>query len=242
LADLAEQAAMGFRSARLTAELAGEVEELARHTAAVEESRQRLITAGDAERSRVERAIDRQVAPHLAPLPAQLRRLSAADPDGTLADPAPLDGLLASVNAALDALREITRGVFPAQLARSGLPPALASLIARAGSTGRLVIEDSAAGRRWSPQVEAAAYFCAAEASCELDEPVLSLAVEGGDLRLVVTGTDRGGIAQDDIRDRIESAGGTVTVSSERGRTAVVAHLPDQISSSRSGPNAVFAT
>ena len=177
LADLAEQAAMAFRSARLAAELSGEVEQLGRRTDDLSESRRRLISAGDAERSRLERAIDRQVAPHLAPLPGQLRRLSVANPDWTtrpVMRPA-LARLLVSVNAALEALREITRGVFPAQLARAGLPAALASLVARAGSTGRLVVEESAAARRFSPRVEAAAYFCAAEATRDLDDPVLVL-------------------------------------------------------------------
>lgn len=58
--------------------------------------------------------------------------------------------------------------MFPAQLARSGLPTALASLLARTGSTGRLVIEDFAVGRRFDPRIEAAAYFCVAEAMHDL--------------------------------------------------------------------------
>ena len=77
-ADLAEQAALAFRSARLAAELSGEVERLARRTGDLAESRRRLISAGDAERSRLERAIERQVAPHLTRLPGQLQGLSAA--------------------------------------------------------------------------------------------------------------------------------------------------------------------
>ena len=83
LADLAEQAALAFRSARLAAELSGEVEQLARRTDDLAASRRRLISAGDAERSRLERAIDRQVAPHLAPLPRQLRPTLRAWPRGT---------------------------------------------------------------------------------------------------------------------------------------------------------------
>ena len=67
--------------------------------------------------------------------------------------------------------------MFPAQLARSGLPVALASLVARAGATGRLVVEDSAAGRRFPARVEAAAYFCAAETTRDLDDPVLVVSV-----------------------------------------------------------------
>lgn len=80
----------------------------------------------------------------------------------TALDAALLGPLVESLNSALEALREITMGVFPAQLARSGLPTALASLLARTGSTGRLVVGDSAVGRRFDPRVDAAAYFCVA--------------------------------------------------------------------------------
>jgi hypothetical protein len=244
LTDLAEQAALAFRSARLAAELSGEVGRLARRTEDLAASRQRLITAGDAECSRLERAIDRQVAPHLTPLPGQLRRLSMAASDRTATgDAALLAGLLASVNAALEALREITRGVFPAQLDRSGLPAALASLVARAGGSGRLVVEESAAARRFARRVEAAAYFCAAEATRDLDEPVrVLLSVESDRLRLVVSGTDRGAMAEDDMRDRVESAGGTVAISIDPGHTVVDVQLPDHTSSSRSGPKAALVT
>ncbi len=76
LRDLAEQTALAFRNARLTAELSGDVDRLARRTEDLAESRRRLISAGDAERSRLERAISRQVTPHLAPLPDQLRTLA----------------------------------------------------------------------------------------------------------------------------------------------------------------------
>jgi signal transduction histidine kinase len=243
LADLAEQAAMAFRSAGLAAELSGEVQQLARRTSDLAESRQRLITAGDAERSRLERSIGRQVAPHLASLPGQLRQLSVMhDGRTTVHDEAQLAGLLVSVNSALEALREITRGVFPAQLVRSGLPPALASLVARGGRAGRLRVEESALARRFSPRLEAAVYFCAAEATRDLDDPLLVLDVDDGRLRLIVTGIDRGGMAHDDIRDRVESAGGTVTITSIHGETVVEAQLPDHSASSRSASKAALVT
>ena len=106
-----------------------------------------------------------------------------------------------------------------------------------------LVIEQSAVGRRFSPRVEAAAYFCAAEATRDLDPPVLVLlAVEQDHLRLVVTGTDRSGIALEDIRDRVESARGTVAITLDDGHTVVAAQLPDHTPSSRPGPNAALVT
>jgi signal transduction histidine kinase len=242
LTHLAEQAALAFRSAQLSAELSGEVERLAGRTRDLAVSRRRLISAGDAERSRLERAIDRQVGPHLTPLPAELRRLSAAGGAPAAGDAAALAGLLASLNAALEALREITRGVFPAQLARAGLPTALASLVARAGGDGRLVVEESAARRRFPAVVEAAAYFCAAEATRDLDDAAVVLSVEAERLCLVVTGTDRGAMAGDDIRDRVESAGGSMAFAVDAGRTAVEVQLPVHASASRSGPNAALLT
>ena len=105
------------------------------------ESRRRLITAGDAERRRLERAIARDVVPHLEPLPAALAQLAS---DFKEADAARLEPLVAASSAALESLREITRGVFPAQLVRGGLGPALASVsrpapraTATSGSTRR---------------------------------------------------------------------------------------------------------
>src|SRR5207248_9126877 len=69
LRDLADQAVIAFRNARLSAELSYRVVELDQQASALEASRRRLITAGDAERSRLERAVTRAVAPHLQALP-----------------------------------------------------------------------------------------------------------------------------------------------------------------------------
>jgi hypothetical protein len=80
LADLADQAGMAFRDARLTAELSGQVQQLGQRTRDLTESRRRLISAGDAERSRLERAIARQVLLHLSPVPDRLVELSGRMP------------------------------------------------------------------------------------------------------------------------------------------------------------------
>jgi signal transduction histidine kinase len=124
-------------------------------------------------------------------------------------------------------LREITRGVFPAQLVRSGLPMALTSLLARTGSARRLVVKDLATGRRFDPRVEAAAYFCALEAVHDLGEPVLVVLDAPADqLQLTVSGTDRGGLPIDEMRDRVEAAGGSVWVCEELGRAVIEVRAP----------------
>jgi signal transduction histidine kinase len=228
LADLADQTGVAFRNARLSAELSAQVEQLSRHTSEVERSRARLISAGDAERSRVERAIARHVIPHIAPLPERLRHLSQSDPGvPTALRTAQLEPLLTSMNTAMQSLREITRGVFPAQLARSGLHTALGSLLARPDLTGRLTVADSAAGLRFAPRVEAAAYFCVAEATRALAHPIdVTLSVHGDEVCLCMTGDDGGGLSLSHMRDRVEATGGSVSVRERDGRILIEVRAP----------------
>ena len=57
-----------------------------------------------------------------------------------------------------------------------------------------------------------------------------------------MTGRDRGGMSRDDIRDRVESAGGSVAFTEDGGLAVVEVQLPDHTASSRSGPNAALVT
>jgi len=233
LADLADQAGIAFRNAQLAAELSAQVEQLGHRSDDLADSRRRLISAGDSERSRLERAIARQVVQQLDPLPNQLRDLSDLDSHALVAhDAAVLGPLVETLNTALEELREITRGVFPAQLARSGLPRAIASLLGRPGSPGQLVCEDSAVGRRFDPPVEAAAYFCVAEAMHNLGGPVVVvLDAPDDELLLVVSGSDRGGLPLGHMRDRVEAAGGSVSTTTELGHTVIEVRVPVAVSS-----------
>jgi signal transduction histidine kinase len=231
LADLADQAGMAFRHARLTAELSGQVAQLGRRTRELTASRRRLISAADAERSRLERAIAQQVLLHLAPLPHQLRQLSKRQAGVlTAQDAASIKPLIESSTSALEALRQITRGVFPAQLGRSGLGMALTSLLARSSSSGQLVVDDSAAHRRFDSGVEAAAYFCVVEAMHDLTRPVLvELDVTDEQLRLVVSGGDPDGLPFDQVRDRVEAAGGSVSIVATDGHAVIDVRAPTSV-------------
>ena len=151
--DLAEQAAVAFRNARLQAELAARVAMLDESTAQIAASRLRLIEAGDAERRRLEGAISREVTPLLSSLAADLGPAPQGGRPAT-------DALVDRATAALDALRELTRGIFPTILTRAGLGPALSAYVARLGRSGVLDVDASVAGRRFPARTEAAAYFC----------------------------------------------------------------------------------
>jgi len=225
---LGDQAAMAFRNAQLATELSAQVAQLSVDTHELDQSRARLISAADAERSRVERAIAQQVIPHLAPLPDRLHQLSQRGSAGPRAlHRAQLGPLLASTNTAMQSLREITRGVFPAQLARSGLPTALGSLLARSDLTGRLTIDDSAAGLRFDPRVESAAYFCVAEATRVFDHAIdVELSVQDDQLHLSLSVSEGRGLSLGHMRDRIEAAGGSVWSDDRDGRTVVEVRAP----------------
>jgi signal transduction histidine kinase len=207
LARLAEQAVLAFRNAGLSAELAGRVAEADRQGAELDRSRRRLIDARDEERARLSTVVREDVVAHLVTLPARLRAL-ADDETGDRAEP--LAELVDAAVTSLEALREMTRGVYPTQLARSGLGPALTSHLARWGR-GTLVVEDGAAEARFPSRVEATAYFCVAEGVRDFAPPVeIVLGRDCGDLVLTMTGHADGDGATQRMRDRVETLGGSV--------------------------------
>jgi signal transduction histidine kinase len=209
LSDLVDSAVVAFRNARASAVLIDRVQELDRSTRELADSRRRLVDAGDAERRRLGDALAVEVFPHLEPLPVELAQLGADT--GSSVTPERIAHLVDGSTRALEALREITRGVFPTQLTRTGLDAALLSLLGRT-RVGRLTVEEAAAGRRYDAHVEAAAYFCVAEAARALTPPLhVALSASGDDLRMVVTGGHGEGFPLANVRDRVEAAGGTMT-------------------------------
>ncbi len=119
--DLADGAATAVRGAHLSTELGYQVRRLDEHTIELAASRRRLISAGDAERRRLEQSIAHHVLHHLEPLPTRLEALAEHHP----LDRADLLGPTAATSSALEQLREITRGVTrggPVDAARSTPP------------------------------------------------------------------------------------------------------------------------
>ena len=221
---LADQALVAFRNAGLSAELAHRVDQLDRQANALEESRRRLIDAADAERRRLERAVSREVAPQLNALPTQLERFGGTP----RVRPEDVRLLRADVEQALEALRDITRGVYPAQLERAGLEPALRSLVARTAGA-QLLVEGDPDLPRSAGRVEAAAYFCVAEAVRALTAPVeVALTRRADEVVVVVEGGGDGFLPVAHMRDRAEALDGTVTSIRTGGRLALEVRLPAQ--------------
>jgi signal transduction histidine kinase len=209
LRDLADQTALAFRNAAMESELAAHVAALDRTTGALAESRQRIIAADDAARRRLESAISREVLSHLQSMPEQLSGLSVAS-SGTAASDE-LEQLVTQTNAALESLRELTRGLFPTQLARAGLSRALRSHLARNGLSAVLHVEPSAE-RRFPARVEAAVYFCCVEAS-RAGSGGIDLRIVGPDLVLRIRGFARADVDVQAMVDRVEAVGGSPSLS-----------------------------
>lgn len=108
---LLAQSALAVRNLRLETELAADVAELDRRTAALVASRRRLVQARDEEKSRFAAALSQTVVPHLAPLPDRLLEVAGEAGDGLRQ--VDLQPERDAAAAALDELRRLVRGSGP---------------------------------------------------------------------------------------------------------------------------------
>jgi PAS domain S-box-containing protein len=197
-------------------------------------SRARLVRAGDEQRRRLERNLHDGAQQRLVSVALSLRMArSRLGPD----DPA--EALLAQAARELDAglqeLREIARGIHPAILTDRGLPAALEALAARLP----VAVAIDTPEQRLPADVEATIYYIVSEAltnvarHAEADAASVAVRRDGGVVRCEVSDDGRGGADISGgtgilgLRDRAEAAGGTLTLSSPPGRgTVVAATLP----------------
>jgi signal transduction histidine kinase len=199
-------------------------------------SRARVVAATDDIRRRIERDLHDGIQQRLVSLALDVRSTQASVPDTQpqlrieLADIA--DGLV----AALDDLREISRGIHPALLARGGLGPALKALARRSPLPVELDINLDG---RLPDHVEVAAYYVVAEALTNAAKHARPTAiwvaadVVDGRLRLTVRDDGIGGADPANgsgltgLTDRVEALGGTITVHSPPGEgTTLQVWLP----------------
>jgi signal transduction histidine kinase len=117
-------AALALENQRLSAELRARIEEL-------RASRARLVQAGDAERRRLERDLHDGAQSRLVSLAVKLR-LAHMKAQGEPEVRTILDESSQELQASLEELRELARGIHPAVLTDRGLGPALETLASRA--------------------------------------------------------------------------------------------------------------
>ena len=125
----------------------------------VSASRARIVEAADEQRRRVVRDLHDGAQAMLVRvvLLLEMARQGGEVPDGARAE---IDDALDNARAAVDALRELARGIHPGTLTRRGLAAAVKHLAERAPVPVTVEIGDD----RYPNSVESAAYFVVAEA------------------------------------------------------------------------------
>ena len=185
-------------------------------------SRVRIVETGDNERRRLERDLHDGAQQRLLALSYDLRLARAqAQADGDSPTGSLLTQATDQAQAALEELRELAHGIYPAILAEAGLTAALTTLADAAPLPVEL--HDVAQGR-YPAAVETAAYLLVAEALDDAagrgaSHAAVSAMQDGG--RLVVTvqddGTDRTS-SMVQLADRVGALEGRLAVEPTRLR------------------------
>ena len=232
--ELVESAAtfaiMALENERLGAQVESSLRE-------VQESRARILASADEERRRIERDLHDGAQQRLVGLRIKIELVEELMPS----DPARGRELLHELGddtvEALEEVRSLAQGVYPALLAHRGLADALQEASRRSPIPTRL--EHSGVGR-YREAVESAVYFCcleglqnAAKHAAGATRVTVSL-VDDGVLRFEVRDDGAGfdlatssGAGLTNMRDRLAAVGGDLTVLSAAGEgTRVIGRVP----------------
>ncbi|HEY4851874.1 MAG TPA: histidine kinase [Streptosporangiaceae bacterium] len=222
VADVASQAGLVLSNAGLIEDLRA--------------SRQRLVTAQDQARRRLERNIHDGAQQDLVALAIKLR-LAAMTVDD---DPAKqiFGELQADAAGALENLRDLARGICPPLLADLGLAAALSAQASK--SAVPVAVEAGGIGR-FPQDTEAAVYFCCLEALqnttkyARASKACISLQAQNGALCFTVSDDGTGydtrhtpmGSGLRNMADRLAALGGRLEIRSAPSRgTTIIGHLP----------------
>jgi signal transduction histidine kinase len=197
--EVGKAARLALDRERLSAELRGQLQ-------ALRASRARTVAAGDAERRRLERDLHDGAQQRLVVLSLALRLLCDRVGPGRAER---VEAAMAELSAALEDLRELGRGIYPAVLADEGLAAAVEALAEE--GTAPVLVGTMPAERAPAP-VEAAAYFVVAEMVGRSGGRNVKVSGELRDGRLCVevAGVVDGDLT--DLEDRIGALDGVLTV------------------------------
>jgi PAS domain S-box-containing protein len=199
-------------------------------------SRARMLTAGMAERRRLERDLHDGAQQRLVALALDLRlaRDTLADDPDAVGEM--LETAITDLRAAIDELRVLARGIHPAILTERGLVAALPELARRCPIPVDLT---GVSDERMPPEVEGTIYFLVAEALTNAVKysgaKRLSLGVERktGIVTITVSDDGRGGADPTlgsglrGMADRVAAVGGSIDLDSPTGvGTTIVARVP----------------
>ncbi len=222
-------AALVLANERLDAQLRAKVGEL-------RQSRERMVEIGVEERRRLERDLHDGAQQRLVSMALNMRLARTKLRDDPAAAEQLLDSAGVELDAALEELRELARGIHPAVLSDRGLNTALETLAVRAPFPVELA---ELPAERLPEAVELAAYYVVAEALTNVakyaDASRATVHVERENGRVTVAVEDDGvggadpghGTGLRGLADRLAVLEGRLEVDSPAGRgTTITARIP----------------
>jgi signal transduction histidine kinase len=224
---------MAIADAAFARALLGKPRDLEARVTELEESRDRVVDAAEAERRRIERDLHDGAQQRLVALAMELGRAKAKFADDVDAAQELVDRAHTEAKAALTELRDLVRGVHPPVLADRGLDAALSGLAARCPVPVEVKVEVPVRPRA---AVEAVAYFVVAEALTNIAKHSRAssarVVVEGygypGTLNIMISddgigGADADGAGLSGLADRVAGVDGRLTVESPSGGPTIIA-------------------
>ncbi len=224
----AAAASLALDNERLKADLRARVEEL-------RASRVRIVEASNAARSKVERDLHDGAQQQLVALALELKLLRSRVGENPEALEL-IDGIEGKLEAALEELRELARGIHPGILTDRGLAAALEALVIRAPLP---VAREIDLPERPPPSVEAVGYYVVTEALtnvlkyADATEATVRARYVGDDVIVELQDNGSGGADErkgsglQGLRDRVAALDGRFMVISEPGEgTLVRARIP----------------
>ncbi len=242
---LIAQAGVALRTLALTADLRDHVDRGISRAVELQASRQRIVAAADSARRRLERDVHDGAQQHLVALAVNLSLAASVTVRNVPRATELISDLQPAATTALATLEELSLGIYPRLLATKGLPVALQHAVATSPVPVSLVHETLTP---MPQQIEAAAYFICLEAvqnavkHARATSISVHLASAHGGLDIVVEDDGSGfdpeaagaGSGLGSMRDRVESLGGALAVTSRAGHgTTVSAWIPLAIAARR---------
>ncbi|MEU3685160.1 sensor domain-containing protein [Streptomyces sp. NPDC048405] len=210
---------------------ANRVDHLVRRMLDLEDSRSRMVDAAELERQRIERDLHDGAQQRLLSVAMSLGRAKSR----FARDPEKAHALVMAAHeeakAAMQELRDVTRGLHPAILTEQGIEPALTTIAARCPIPVDLSVQ---LRQRPSPRAEAVAYYVVSELLTNIakhaaaDHAAVTVLRDENLLRINVTDDGIGGADPargsgiSGLRDRVRAVDGHLTLSSPVGGPTVV--------------------
>ena len=242
LTEIARQIGLALHNVQLDTALQASLDELRIRNEELQQSRARIVAAGDSERRKLERNLHDGAQQHLVALAVKLRLARDAVEDNDADDAmAMIDEIKGDVQTAIAELRALAHGIFPPLLVSGGLNDALPAAAGRAALPTSVDLVDVG---RYGNDIEAAVYFCTLEAlqnagkhAGEEASATVSVVEADGVLRFEISDDGAGfdmqdGTAKDghgfvNMADRLGAFGGRVDVVSAVGEgTTITGTIP----------------